>query len=370
MSLDLFRFTPNPSSVTTFIGGEAIEGYLSAMWVERYQNIGEFQIKAKMSSGLMDYLPLDTFISRPCTFEVMVVENHEIVDDKDIDPTLIITGRSLPSILDRRILDAGFKSGTNYGQWNLGTMGLSSQIAWIINWHTLNTPVPDDRIDNIIGTTSITGEPNSQNSSIPIEDVLTAVLKLVVVDDLGIRCLRRSPFFITGGSATTTNINIYKGVDKSATVIFSHEQGDINEAHYLWTNKNYKNSAMMLGQKVVTFKEDATITKINRRMILVDASDIENAYGYSLGMQDILDIKWNMEQRGTQALKNQRKIVMTQADVSAFTKYNYRKDYGMGDLVMLDGNFGIMQKMRVIEHVEIEDENGASAHPTLALPPS
>jgi hypothetical protein len=48
--------------------------------------------------------------------------------------------------------------------------------------------------------------------------------------------------------------------------------------------------------------------------------------------------------------------------------YQYRRDYNIGDLVSIDGNFGQTAVMRVIEYAEIEDENGNSGHPTLALP--
>jgi hypothetical protein len=64
----------------------------------------------------------------------------------------------------------------------------------------------------------------------------------------------------------------------------------------------------------------------------------------------------------------QNRITITRADASDITRYEYRKDYNVGDLVSLDGNFGQIAVMRVMEYVEIEDENGESGHPTLALP--
>lgn len=373
MTLDLFRFTPNPSSPTTLLGGEAITGYLSAMWVERYQDCGEFEIKATLSSGLKEFLPLDTFISRPCTFEVMMVENHEIIDDNNLDPILIITGRSMPCILDRRV--AGIyqvRNGVNIqpAPYYVYSNYRSAQTVYMINEHINFSNDVNDRYDNVIATTSITGESVVNTRSIRIGSLLEAVKSICITDDQGFRTLRRSPFFITGGSATVTNFNIYKGVDKSATVIFSYERGDIDRAHYLWTNKNYATTMIIEGGRFVTYVEDSTKTKMNRRIGFMDASDIEGRYPNPPSVGDISWINGDMQVRGFEELANRKQLSMAQADISPFTNYIYRRDYNMGDLVMLDGNFGAIQKMRVIEYVEIEDENGNSAHPTLILPPS
>jgi hypothetical protein len=35
--------------------------------------------------------------------------------------------------------------------------------------------------------------------------------------------------------------------------------------------------------------------------------------------------------------------------------------------VRVDGNYGAIETMRVVEHVEIEDKSGSSSHPTLEI---
>lgn len=372
MSLDLFKFTSNPGSPTTLLGGEAIGGYLSAMWVERYQDAGEFEIRATLSSGLKDFLPLETFISRPCTFEVMMVENHEVIDDNDLDPILIITGRSMFSLLDRRI--AGIyqvRNGVNIqpAPYYVYSNYRSLQTVYMINEHINFSNDVNDRFDNIIATSSINDDVVVNTKNVRIESLLEAVKSVCGVDDQGFRTLRRSPFNVYGAS-DMTNFNIYKGIDKSATVIFSYERGDITRAHYLWTNKNYKTTMVVQGGRCVTYAEIATKTKMDRRMGFMDASDVEGRYPESPSVLVLSWINGDMQLRGFEQMANQKQLTMAQVDISPNTNYYYRRDYNLGDLVMLDGNFGAMQKMRVIEHVEIEDENGNSAHPTLVLPPS
>jgi hypothetical protein len=72
--------------------------------------------------------------------------------------------------------------------------------------------------------------------------------------------------------------------------------------------------------------------------------------------------------KAKQVYKAQTNVSITQADVSENTDLRYRRDYNIGDLVTVDGDFGSSAVMRVVEYAEVEDENGTSGHPTLAIP--
>jgi hypothetical protein len=103
--------------------------------------------------------------------------------------------------------------------------------------------------------------------------------------------------------------------------------------------------------------------------MLLDASDIDNQ---QTSMPTGLGLDWitaGMHIRGATALRAQKDLVITQADINPNARYRYGKDfdYNLGDLVMIDANYS-NQVMRVVEHAEVEDENGTSATPTLAIP--
>jgi hypothetical protein len=81
-----------------------------------------------------------------------------------------------------------------------------------------------------------------------------------------------------------------------------------------------------------------------------------------------------MDQRARRALKAQSEVALKRADlVQDSTIYRYRKDYDLGDLVAISGAYLTGETdtttLRVIEHIESEDENGSVAYPTLAMDP-
>ena len=110
-------------------------------------------------------------------------------------------------------------------------------------------------------------------------------------------------------------------------------------------------------------------TKYDRRFMLVDASDIDD-HLETAPTGDPIDENHKQNDHTEEIKLSDVKttITISSANVSDVSKYRYRRDYNVGDWVMLDGNFGQIAKMRVTEYAEIEDENGESGSPTLSLP--
>ena len=365
--MDLFKFNP-VTSPTVLENGEFINNAQRIMWVERYAEPGEFEIEAPLSSGLMDFLPLDTLISHVDTTEVMIVENHEISQEVEGDPTLKITGRSFVSYLENRFAGVNLvRSSSAITEYIIAAGYSWNQIVTLINDHIGTPATANDRLTNVLAQTSVSGTGISEMRSVSRADVLKCVMDLLPVDDLGIRTIRRNPFGI--GSSTQTLLDIYAGVDRSDEVIFSWLGGDLDQANYLFSNKNNKNSALVFGQYVYRMV-DTGPTNYARRMLIVDATDLDGHLSTAPTGSALVTLLAQMDIRGRTALKNQNNIAITQSDISKTTQYQYRRDYDIGDLITIDGNFNEMAVMRVVEYAEIEDENGESGHPTLALPPA
>jgi len=72
------------------------------------------------------------------------------------------------------------------------------------------------------------------------------------------------------------------------------------------------------------------------------------------------------ENKGQIELASATKITLMDITTGRIPK-KFRIDYNIGDIVYVIGDYGVSQKMRIIEYAEILDENGSSAFPTLEL---
>jgi Siphovirus ReqiPepy6 Gp37-like protein len=242
-----------------------------------------------------------------------------------------------------------------------------NQAVILVNDHIGNLTYPNDNFTNIVATSSVSGTGIYEARSMKRDDLHKALLEILAIEDLGVRIIRRSIHNFPSGNNINTQINVHKGVDKTSSVIFSWKAGEIGSADYLWSDKTDKNPAMVVGRSYNVVVDTSGVTKYNRRSMLVDGSDIDDNFVPSTeqALAALLD---KMRVRGRAALLAQNRTTITRADLTDVSKYRYRTDFNVGDLITLDGNFGQIAFMRVTEYVEIQDETGESGHPTLALP--
>lgn len=360
--MDIFKFN---GFTTDLDQGEAVNGLTSKMWIERYREPGEFEFTSPVSESMMSTLEVGTLISHPDTMEVMIVENHEIEEDGESDPILKTTGRSLPALLETRMVGADWaRFSSTMSVAGVGADDLATQIVNLINdvIHTSMAGSEGDDYEDFFATTAVSGGTNSTRQYKP-GPLLPQVVELLKIDDLGIRSVRKNTFG-TIGSPTQTEFEIYEGIDRTSTVIFSWRAGELEQAQYLQSIKSYANAAYVTG-KWVAIVLDGIQTGLDRRFIHVDASDIDEQFSAMPAGGSLTTVIAQMTVRGEAALAAAKVTTITQADISNISRYRYRVDFGVGDIVRLSGNFGTIADMRITEYTEIEDENGESSHPTL-----
>jgi len=367
--VDLFKYTP-VTGPTYLEQAEYINGYDKVSWVERYFTPGEFSIEASLNSGLKEFLPVGTFVSHNDTMEVMIVENHEIDDKKDEDSTIKITGRDATSFLENRIVGTNIvRAGSTLWPYILTGDVSWNQAVQLINDHINSPPcTANDVLPNFTAATSVSGEAAVVTRIMDYNTVLSELAKILAIDNCGIRTIRRNTFGSFGGSSAHTTFDIYRGADKTSKVMFSWVAGDIDSAKYLFTDKNYKTSAIMRGRWTQAVYDLPGYSGYTRRIMYVDCTDIDQHFTDPPVGDDLTWATIAMVVRGQQALTSQKSIAITQVDLSNTGDYHFRRDYNLGDLVMLDGNYGQKVSMRVTEFAEIQDAFGYSSHPTLSLP--
>ena len=349
--------------------GQMVNGVFNLSWVERYREPGEFQITGQMSSGILDVLTKGTLLTHFNTREVMIVENIGISESRRESPTIDISGRSLTSYLEQRIVGSNVTVSNQslVPLYNLAAGPTWTQALTMLDAHTKAGSVIDanDAVPGLVNENVASGTETAPQEArvIKRDDLLSATIELLEISDLGMKVLRP-----TSTGTTSVTLRIHRGTDLSGSIIFSWETGDLERTEYLSTSKEDKNAAFVTGKAVYTRVVSAE-TLLNRRMMAVDANDIDEGDAYktphSAGVYSDLQTKLGV--RGREAINKNNPITITSVDISSTTKHRYRYEYDIGDIVMVDGNYGASQKMRVVEYAEIQDATGERGYPTLSI---
>lgn len=369
--MDLFKFNPG-ADPTLLTNGEALNKFKTVKWVERYREPGEFEITAGVSSKLRFILPIGTMISHLDTYEVMVVENISIKDEEDGEESkLSIRGRSLESWLKHRIVGDDIETYVLLGH-RLVVNNLDYEMALDTSWaqavdlisHHINnmSEIPNDEVAGFvpISDQQHIGPSTAQARIIRKQNLHSAVLELLAVDDFGIQTVRPNGSNV---APSTTEFRVHNGIDRSATVIFSHAFGDLNKSEYYWSDVAMKTEYVCFSN-YSALRSDDGVAGFFRRVMYVDCTDIDQSLDSSADMTEALGDA--MDIRGQQSLRAQVAANLLATDVSKNTRYKFKTHYDVGDLVTVNGNYDVETVMRIAEHVTFQDENGESGYPTLA----
>lgn len=368
--MDIFRFN-NPTAPTKLESGEIVNGLKSKLWVEKYRDAGFFEVVANAKSGVKELLSIGSLISHVDSREVMIVENHEISDDKGKEPEIKISGRGFETFFEQRIVGSNktYPSSSGIADYELAADDTWNQVVDLISEHILASRLIDDNnaIPYVQVLTDIPGVGVDEKRLQKRTNLYTAVLELLKLDNLGIKVVRPGSWSPLAAGSPDMAVLIHKGVDRSAEIIFSYDTGEIESADYLWSNKLLKNAALVSGKWIETMVVGVD-AQFDRRVMHVNASDVDETYSAAPVEPDLTNVINAMQQRGLEALAAQTEVALTKAEVSKeATKSTYRTDFDVGDLVTVSGDYNETSKMRITEYVEVEDENGVSGYPTLAI---
>lgn len=410
--MDLIKFPPAPGPSLTLTGAELVENWDSVTWIERFNEPGEFTIESKISSGVEQDLPIGTLISHINTSEMMIVENHEIHVEEDQETTIKITGRSFTSFLENRYVGSQIMLGDPedipdypYPDFLLTSDKSWNQIAHLINLHIYMGYGPivyGDGIKNVFAAvgsslSSAAATGNETDRRFKKQDLYSAVKELLAVDGLGLRAVRPGKIGMEYGLYEAIPdylvLEIFKPQNKSKEVAFSHEFGDIRSADYLRSIKSKKNAVLVSGKWIDLIRIQGlagenyntpetggiidypiTITDFvnfgagyNRRWGMIKANEFDDRYSEAPStLEDLMITTPPMGQKADRYLNTMNEMSISNVQIAMnLTRNRYRDDYQLGDFVGVNGEYDVDTYMQVSEYVEIEDENGTNAYPTL-----
>jgi hypothetical protein len=338
-----------------------IEGWDSLIWTERYNDLGEFQLKSPNVADIMTLMPLGSYCAIKQSEQPMVVENHLIEIDDDGKQILTVSGRAMECLLeDRTNLNSISAIGTSTGVTPVDAPNilviLVSTLGIHVNDPSFMYPVEDDRISEI------TVQQEFFNATFPnytladdVGELYASINRMLKQTNYGLRGIRPK------NAESGFLISLYNGNDLSESVIFRTALGHIKVKSYLFSIKGYKNVAYIRtihgANQYTTPGLFPTPTGIERRDLYVDGSDIDVAAGAPLNSM--------MKQRAQSELLKNNKTSSFDFEILPSNPYVFGTDYYLGDLVVAQADYGLSQFMRVSEFIRTEDEQGYREFPTL-----
>ena len=338
----------------------------SFIWHECFDKTGDFEIYTRYTDDLYNTLLEDYYVSIPeMSDRTMIIEDREIRTDPENGDKLVITGRSIESILDRRIvlqqtqIDSSFQAG----------------IQTLLNDAVINGVYPERNIPNFIMNLSSDANITSLNLAAQFysEILLDVIESLCQQAGVGYRVLLNS--------SNQFVFSLYYGTDRSFSqstnpyIVFSPENDNLVDSKYLETKRFYKNYVLVSGNTPSAWpgyplrKQAWTPeigTGLDRREMFHDATDLPLFVldsGTEIPDSVYLD---QLYQRGLEVLSANSKLISFDGEVRVgLPGYIYNKDYYLGDFVQLKDAYGHQVRTRVVEMTISENVSGKSQYPTL-----
>lgn len=333
-----------------------VDVYESIIWTERYYEYGDFELYTAMTQDLLNYIKTDNYIQRVGSDRVMIIEEIRIDTDSETGNHITITGRSLESILDRRVI------------WSQTTISgnLQNGIKKLVNENIISPSKEERKISNFIFKDST----DSQITGLTVEAQYTGDNLYDVISKV---CEEKSiGFKVSLNENKQFVFELYAGADRSYEqtnypyVVFSPNFDNIINSNYLESKENLKNVALVGGEGEGTARKYLAIgntSGLDRRELFVDARDIssEGEDGETLTTEQYNEL---LKQRGNEYLADYTDLVSFEGAVETNIMYKYGVDFFDGDIVQIANEYGHEAKVRILEVVISENEEGNSVYPT------
>lgn len=350
--MDLFILNTNLDVVAI------VDVYTSLIWAERYDQCGDFELKLPVSSGFLACFKQDYYIEIPESEHLMIIEKILINSDVEEGNYLTVSGRSIESILTRRVV------------WGCQTISGSLQngIKELLDAAIINPSDPNRKIDNFVFKYST--DPAITDIDIKAQftgDNLYDVICEVCAElNLG--------FKVTMTDDKKFIFELYAGKDRSygqienSYVIFSPEFENISNSNYVESKSALKNIVLVGGEGEGSERRYAVAgvggVGLDRRELFADARDISSKVNE--GEDPISDEEYSalLIERGNEYLVEATDVMSFEGEVDTVTMFVYGKDFQKGDIVQIANEYGHEAASRVIEVIISENEEGRTVYPT------
>lgn len=394
--MDLYIFNKSFDTVAV------IDEYESFNWTDRYNKAGDFELILLVNSELLNVLKADYYVYFSQSDHLMIIEGVEIKIDEEKGDRLIITGQSLESLLQRRIV-------WNKKKFNIAQNFQRSIVELVINAMS----EPSAQYIGNDWAQQITAAVNRRKISNFVvhrtwEEPLANRIKMDAIEYWGENlyeiitelCASRDPevgFKITWHQSDNTfhfylyvgNDHSHDNTDSNLPVSFSPQLENIFDTDYYESVQGYKTTVLIVGQYPKPNQQEEEIedkttwvcrgrnldvyTGLYRRELFCDGRNIpykdDNNTVYPWDNGNGGGVKYALQDEGKKALNSEsnKQAKTFEGEVDYQTTYEYGVDYKLGDIVDVSDVYGHKMKARIVEVTFSDDEEGFSINPSFEM---
>lgn len=363
---------------------ELIEIYDSMIWTHRYYEPGDFELylpaTEKSMNVFTDAAKKNYYILRnddelPANQKsVMIIS--KVVSETDVEGGnhLSITGKSLKSILSKRIVQKNY----------ILAGEIESELRRIVDENAIN-PDEQDRVIPYLELGDVAGLTEVINYNVEgsqLDSVISSICKIHKIGWDIVYNMETKKFQFILYKGTDRSYAQSPILDKRPYVIFSNNFENLRTTKYIVDTTNYKNLAYVKGQireydedkkdyittdltqEVVPDNKDNTIIDpvgLDRREIFVDGSSSGTLEEYPNFYRASLVAKGKAE------LNNYKATTDISGKVMPNNTYEINKDYFLGDVVTVQNDYGQSFDARVIEIIFTEESKGITTIPSFIV---
>ena len=338
-----------------FIRPFVIDDMSSIIWSDRFNVVGDFELVLPVTETYNSIVKPGVYLEIEESEKTMYIENVKLESSADGNK-LTAVGRSLESILDRRILQDKVVLDGN----------LQKAILKLLDDNFIAPTIPERKVSNMRYVESS----DKRIIELSIEQlelmagttVLENIEALCKAANIGYKIIRDINDFV---------FYLYVGTDRSYEqdtnpyVVFSKEFDNLSDSHYIHSIENYKNAVFVYANinETTSYTENIGNTSgLDRREIYVDASSLEKEVDGVVVSEDVF--RQNMINAGKQELEQFKIDEMFEGTADAHRPYVYGEDFFMGDIVQIADDFGNEGIVRVSELIISHNIEGSSMYPT------
>ena len=338
-----------------------VEEFQSFIWTERFSKTGDFELYLAASAQAADTYKKEYYLRDDLSDDLMIIEDHEIETDPDDARFLKVTGRSLSSVLDRRII---------WGQMNLSG-NLQNGIRSILNSQVISPTDPNRALpftfknSTDINITSIVME----DQQLYGDNVLEVIESLCETYDIG--------FTVKFDDDTKKYVfELVAGIDRTydqtqrPQVIFSPDFDNLESGKYVSSIATKKTAALVGGEGEGSARKrqgvsapGGALTGLDRREMFVDASGISS--DTDDGTLTTAQYNALLTQEGKKALAENKATEVFDGTISKSSNLTFKTDYFLGDKVQMEDEYGHTSVSRITEYIRSTSDTGLEEYPTL-----